>query len=689
MYAFNTGVGLFKDQRVHDRRHGGLPDQDRLCPRHRPRRAVPGGRDPRDDAAARQRLRLELFRAAGRARRAAHRLPQCRACIRSSRRRARSEPPAISRRSPTWPARSAASRRPRSSTRAAACRPARRSRKRASTRISRSAPRMPRRSSTARPRPSRSASSPPATRAGSSSMPTSPWACRSRRCAANWRPSIRACTQARPHPGQAKVARNLLRILDGTKRCSQAARDIVFPDEPRARRDSGEPAGAGRLFAPLHAAGPRPGGRGGRICRAHRRHGDQFRDRQPPDLRRRRRRLRVDLRRPFPWPVHRAGAWTSSPSPMTDLGSISERRLARLIDPDHVLRPAAQPAGRQARPQYRLRHRPVQHSALVMENRGLSMPGSVDSIPGKSNAEDHVSNSTWCGRKARTIVENVEQIVAGELLMAAQALTLVEPIARDFPLGKGSQAALDAHPRRHSAGAGRRPLVRDRDAPGARPRALRRRGRGGRECGRRSRIGPAIDESRASSSSHVRALRRGCPVAANLASIALHEPWVYPCPRPGEFPRLSRTSCDGRRKVGFIASASGRSGGIVGVINVSEIVRGAFQSAYVGYYGMAAFRRTRADARGALAGDRDRLHATCGSIVSRPTSSPATAHRSLSPDGSDFRRRDFRRAIFDRRRMARPRALGAPGRGLGGRRVSGRLRAARLLRRKCGSGPTG
>jgi histidine ammonia-lyase len=83
-------------------------------------------------------------------------------------------------------------------------------------------------------------------------------------------------------------------------------------------------------------------------------------------------------------------------------------------------------------------------SALVMENRGLATPGSVDSIPGKSNAEDHISNSTWCGRKARTIVENVEQIVAGELLMAAQALTLVEPVAEAFPLGKGSQAALEA-----------------------------------------------------------------------------------------------------------------------------------------------------------------------------------------------------------------------------------------------------
>jgi histidine ammonia-lyase len=83
-------------------------------------------------------------------------------------------------------------------------------------------------------------------------------------------------------------------------------------------------------------------------------------------------------------------------------------------------------------------------SALVMENRGLATPGSVDSIPGKSNAEDHVSNSTWCGRKARTIVENAEQIVAGELLMAAQALTLVDPVAKDHPLGRGSRAAMEA-----------------------------------------------------------------------------------------------------------------------------------------------------------------------------------------------------------------------------------------------------
>ena len=83
-------------------------------------------------------------------------------------------------------------------------------------------------------------------------------------------------------------------------------------------------------------------------------------------------------------------------------------------------------------------------SALVMENRALRRRARSIRFPASRNAEDHVSNSTWSGRKARTIVENVEQIVAGEMLMAAQALSLVEPIAKDYPLGKGSRAAMEA-----------------------------------------------------------------------------------------------------------------------------------------------------------------------------------------------------------------------------------------------------
>jgi histidine ammonia-lyase len=129
---------------------------------------------------------------------------------------------------------------------------------------------------------------------------------------------------------------------------------------------------------------------------------------------------------------------------MADLGSICERRLARLVDPTMSYGlPRNLLAGKRG---LNTGFATVQctMSALVMENRTLSMPGSVDSIPGKSNAEDHVSNSTWCGRKTRTIVENVEQIVAGEILMTAQALTLVEDVAKDHPVGTGTRAALDA-----------------------------------------------------------------------------------------------------------------------------------------------------------------------------------------------------------------------------------------------------
>jgi [ribosomal protein S5]-alanine N-acetyltransferase len=91
-------------------------------------------------------------------------------------------------------------------------------------------------------------------------------------------------------------------------------------------------------------------------------------------------------------------------------------------------------------------------------------------------------------------------------------------------------------------------------------------------------------------------------VAANLASIGLHEPWVSPCRDQASFlGYLAR--CDGDRSFGFIARER-ESGRIVGVVNVSEIVRGFFQSAYMGYYGMAGM-----NGRG-LMGDAVRLTVT-------------------------------------------------------------------------------
>jgi histidine ammonia-lyase len=83
-------------------------------------------------------------------------------------------------------------------------------------------------------------------------------------------------------------------------------------------------------------------------------------------------------------------------------------------------------------------------SSLVMENRTLATPGSVDSIPGKGNAEDHVSNSTWCARKAATVTANTSTVVAGEILVAAQALSMVDDIAAEFPLAEPTRAIVEA-----------------------------------------------------------------------------------------------------------------------------------------------------------------------------------------------------------------------------------------------------
>ncbi|HEX8166506.1 MAG TPA: aromatic amino acid ammonia-lyase [Beijerinckiaceae bacterium] len=249
--------------------------------------------------------------------------------------------------------------------------------------------------------------------------------------------------KARPHVGQGRVARNVLRITDGTKRCSQGARDLVFPEESRAPGTPAPPRVqdvyslrcapqvhgpaieaieyAERIFATeINAATDNPlivdDGKGGYVSIS----GGHFHGQ------------------------YMAQALDFLAIAIADLGAVSERRLARLIDPamSYGL-PRNLLAGKRG---LNTGYATVQcsMSALVMENRGLATPGSVDTIPGKGNAEDHVSNSTWCGRKARTVVENAEQIVAGELLMAAQALTLVEPLAGDFPVGKGTRAALDA-----------------------------------------------------------------------------------------------------------------------------------------------------------------------------------------------------------------------------------------------------
>jgi histidine ammonia-lyase len=111
-----------------------------------------------------------------------------------------------------------------------------------------------------------------------------------------------------------------------------------------------------------------------------------------------------------------------------ELASISERRTERLVNPSLsdglppflVAREEGLNSGFMI-PQYVA-------AALVSENKALSHPGSVDSIPTSAGQEDHVSMGNGAGLKALQVVANAERVLAIELLAGAQAVEFLAPL---------------------------------------------------------------------------------------------------------------------------------------------------------------------------------------------------------------------------------------------------------------------
>ncbi len=105
---------------------------------------------------------------------------------------------------------------------------------------------------------------------------------------------------------------------------------------------------------------------------------------------------------------------------VAELGSISERRLAQLTDPNtsglppFLIEDAGLNSGMMLY-QYVA-------AALVSENKSLAHPASVDSIPTSANQEDHVSMGPIAARQAAAVLANVEHVLALEALAAAQGL---------------------------------------------------------------------------------------------------------------------------------------------------------------------------------------------------------------------------------------------------------------------------
>ncbi len=111
---------------------------------------------------------------------------------------------------------------------------------------------------------------------------------------------------------------------------------------------------------------------------------------------------------------------------LTDLASISERRLARLVDGSA----SGLPAFLSPQPGLNSGFMMVQvaAAALASECKTLAHPASVDSIPTSAGQEDHVSMSTWAGRKLARVAEMVRQVLGMEYLAAAQALEFHRPL---------------------------------------------------------------------------------------------------------------------------------------------------------------------------------------------------------------------------------------------------------------------
>ncbi len=106
-----------------------------------------------------------------------------------------------------------------------------------------------------------------------------------------------------------------------------------------------------------------------------------------------------------------------------ELGSISERRTATLVDPhlNEGLPPYLAPrrglhCGFMI-PQYTA-------AAIVSETKTLAFPSSADSIPTGANIEDHVSMATTAARRAREVAGLVQSVLAIELMTACQALEM-------------------------------------------------------------------------------------------------------------------------------------------------------------------------------------------------------------------------------------------------------------------------
>jgi histidine ammonia-lyase len=127
---------------------------------------------------------------------------------------------------------------------------------------------------------------------------------------------------------------------------------------------------------------------------------------------------------------------------LTELGNISERRAARLVDAD---------SNGGVLPMFLTEHGGLESgfmmahytaAALASENKVLAHPACADTVPTSANVEDHVSMGATAARQAAQVLAHVETIVAIELMLAAQGVDFRRRIlGAETALGKGTATA--------------------------------------------------------------------------------------------------------------------------------------------------------------------------------------------------------------------------------------------------------
>ena len=123
---------------------------------------------------------------------------------------------------------------------------------------------------------------------------------------------------------------------------------------------------------------------------------------------------------------------------IAELGNVSERRIERMVNPQLSELPAFLVNNGGLNSGFMIAQYTA--AALVSENKVLAHPACVDSIPTSANKEDHVSMGTIAIRQCREILDNVEHVLAVEMLCAAQAYDLLTE-KKKIDWGKGTLKA--------------------------------------------------------------------------------------------------------------------------------------------------------------------------------------------------------------------------------------------------------